>query len=132
MWSLSYGEGGVYFTTSIPIRLESVTAKCPIAPRFNRVGHSKIAVGKRIQQSDELMKASPRANPVVPLLHIGFVLIGIVNTLLGPILPMLSARWRLDDAGAGALFFVQSAGAISWVPRCPGCSSSGLGFCRCW
>ncbi|MBA2524936.1 MAG: hypothetical protein H0V18_04000 [Pyrinomonadaceae bacterium] len=52
------------------------------------------------------------ASPVVPLLHIGFVLIGIVNTLLGPILPLLSARWRLDDAGAGALFFVQSAGAI--------------------
>ena len=46
------------------------------------------------------------------MLHIGFVLIGIVNTLLGAILPMLSARWRLDDAGAGALFLVQSAGAI--------------------
>ncbi|MEK6320838.1 MAG: MFS transporter [Acidobacteriota bacterium] len=65
-----------------------------------------------MQQSDELMGGSPRASPVVPLLHIGFVLIGIVNTLLGPILPLLSARWRLDDAGAGALFFVQSAGAI--------------------
>lgn len=58
------------------------------------------------------MGGSPRASPVVPLLHIGFVLIGIVNTLLGPILPLLSTRWRLDDAGAGALFFAQSAGAI--------------------
>ncbi len=65
-----------------------------------------------MQQSDELMVGSPRAGPVVLLLHIGFVLIGIVNTLLGPILPLLSARWRLDDAGAGALFFAQSAGAM--------------------
>ncbi len=65
-----------------------------------------------MQQNDELMGGSPPTRRVVPLLHIGFVLIGIVNTLLGPILPMLSARWRLDDAGAGGLFFVQSAGAI--------------------
>ena len=65
-----------------------------------------------MQQSEQLIGGSPPASPVVPLLHIGFVLIGIVNTLLGPILPLLSARWRLDDAGAGTLFFVQSAGAI--------------------
>ncbi|MFN2515161.1 MAG: sugar MFS transporter [Pyrinomonadaceae bacterium] len=65
-----------------------------------------------MQQNEQLIGASPRASPVVPLLHVAFVLIGIVNTLLGPILPLLSARWRLDDAGAGALFFVQSAGAI--------------------
>jgi len=65
-----------------------------------------------MQQSDQLIGGSSRASPVVPLLHIGFVLIGIVNTLLGPILPLLSARWRLDDAGAGSLFFVQSVGAI--------------------
>ncbi|MCA1605085.1 MAG: MFS transporter, partial [Acidobacteria bacterium] len=65
-----------------------------------------------MRQGNELIGGSPSASPVVPLLHVGFVLIGIVNTLLGPILPMLSARWALDDAGAGALFFVQSAGAI--------------------
>ncbi|CAN5651951.1 MFS transporter [soil metagenome] len=58
------------------------------------------------------MGALPGASRVVPLLHVGFVLIGVVNTLLGPILPLLSTRWQLDDAGAGALFFVQSAGAI--------------------
>lgn len=65
-----------------------------------------------MQHSDELMGGFPSASRVVPLLHIGFVLIGIVNTLLGPILPLLSTRWQLDDAGAGALFVVQSAGAI--------------------
>lgn len=65
-----------------------------------------------MEQREQITGGSPRASPVVPLLHLGFVLIGVVNTLLGPILPLLSARWRLDDAGAGALFFVQSAGAI--------------------
>ncbi len=65
-----------------------------------------------MQEGEQSTTGFPRASPVVPLLHIGFVLIGIVNTLLGPILPLLSARWRLDDAGAGALFFVQSTGAI--------------------
>lgn len=65
-----------------------------------------------MRQSKQLVGGSRRASPVVPLLHVAFVLIGIVNTLLGPILPLLSARWRLDDAGAGALFLVQSAGAI--------------------
>ena len=66
-----------------------------------------------MRQSHELMEGSPRAGRVVPLLHLGFLLIGVVNTLLGPILPLLSARWQLDDAGAGALFFLQSAGAIA-------------------
>lgn len=47
------------------------------------------------------------------LLHVGFALIGVVNTMLGAILPLLSARWRLDDAGAGALFLIQSGGAMT-------------------
>ncbi len=47
-----------------------------------------------------------------PLLHAGFILVGVVNTLLGPILPMLAARWRLDDAESGSLFIAQFAGAM--------------------
>jgi MFS transporter, FHS family, glucose/mannose:H+ symporter len=46
------------------------------------------------------------------LLHCGSALAGVVFTLLGPILPMLSARWHLDDAEAGWLFIAQFAGAI--------------------
>jgi MFS transporter, FHS family, glucose/mannose:H+ symporter len=49
---------------------------------------------------------------LVPVIHTSFLLIGIINTLLGPILPILSVRWQLDDTEAGSLFFVQSVGAI--------------------
>jgi len=37
------------------------------------------------------------------VLHAGFALTGVLTTLLGPVLPALSARWRLDDAQAGFL-----------------------------
>jgi len=44
--------------------------------------------------------------------HAGFILTGIVNTLLGPILPIVSVRWSLTDAQAGRLFAAQFLGAI--------------------
>ena len=46
------------------------------------------------------------------LLHCGSVLAGVVFTLLGPILPTLSARWHLDDAQAGWLFIAQFTGVM--------------------
>lgn len=47
------------------------------------------------------------------LLYSGFVLTGIVNTVLGPVLPWLAARWSLSDAAAGSLFTVQFAGSLT-------------------
>src|SRR5258708_20615696 len=41
------------------------------------------------------------------LLHVDFLLTGIVMTFLGPMLPILSARWALTDSGSGTLFFAQ-------------------------
>lgn len=41
------------------------------------------------------------------LLHIDFLLIGIVMTFLGPMLPILSARWSITDEKSGTLIFVQ-------------------------
>jgi fucose permease len=41
------------------------------------------------------------------LLHIDFLLTGIVMTFLGPMLPILAVRWSLSDSGAGALIFTQ-------------------------
>jgi FHS family glucose/mannose:H+ symporter-like MFS transporter len=41
------------------------------------------------------------------LAHLDFVLTGIVMTLLGPMLPVLSTRWSLDDTQAGYLFIAQ-------------------------
>jgi len=44
---------------------------------------------------------------------VGFVLTGVVTTLLGPILPVLSSKWSLSDAHAGYLFTAQFLGSSS-------------------
>jgi len=49
------------------------------------------------------------------LIHIGFVLTGVMTTLLGPTLPILSARWSLNDAQAGYLFTSQFLSSIIGV-----------------
>src|SRR5215475_12495613 len=53
----------------------------------------------------------PRAVPVstsgIALVHMDFLVTGVVMTFLGPMLPQLSARWSLNDAGAGTLIFAQ-------------------------
>jgi FHS family glucose/mannose:H+ symporter-like MFS transporter len=45
----------------------------------------------------------------------GFVLTGIVNTFLGPLLPILAARWALSDSRAGYFFATQFFGSILGV-----------------
>ena len=47
--------------------------------------------------------------------HVAFVLAGTVTTLLGPLLPVLAARWSLDDARAGYFFTAQFAGSMLGV-----------------
>ena len=62
--------------------------------------------------------ASPqvRASPsLFILIHAAFVLTGMVTTLLGPILPALSARWSLEDSQAGYLFTSQFFGSMAGV-----------------
>ena len=49
------------------------------------------------------------------VLHVGFVLTGIVTTLLGPILPTLITRWSLSDSGAGLFFTLQFCGNLAGV-----------------
>ena len=44
--------------------------------------------------------------------HAGFVVAGAVTILLGPILPMLAARWSLRDAQTGYFFLAQFLTAI--------------------
>jgi MFS transporter, FHS family, glucose/mannose:H+ symporter len=46
------------------------------------------------------------------LLFAGFVVTGFVTTVLGPILPWLTARWHLTDAEAGALFTIQFTASV--------------------
>jgi FHS family glucose/mannose:H+ symporter-like MFS transporter len=49
------------------------------------------------------------------VLHGGFVVMGIVTTLLGPMLPILSARWSLSDQRAGLFFSAQFCGSMLGV-----------------
>ncbi|HET9696491.1 MAG TPA: MFS transporter [Terriglobales bacterium] len=41
------------------------------------------------------------------VIHFGFALTGVVTTMLGPILPLLSSQWSLSYAQSGRLFTVQ-------------------------
>jgi MFS transporter, FHS family, glucose/mannose:H+ symporter len=47
------------------------------------------------------------------LLYVGFVLTGIVTTVLGPVLPWLTIAWGLSDAQAGALFGIQFGAGLA-------------------
>ena len=58
---------------------------------------------------------SGEGRALVVLVHFSCVLTGVVNTLLGPVLPALSARWHLSDAQAGYFFTAQFLGSIAGV-----------------
>jgi fucose permease len=47
------------------------------------------------------------SSPATLLVHVNFLLTGIVMTFLGPLLPLLTVRWGINDALAGRLFLVQ-------------------------
>src|SRR5690242_17466313 len=71
-----------------------------------------------------VLPRSPATARATLLLHLGFILTGMVNTMLGPLLPLLTTRWSLSDAQAGYLFAAQFGASIlgvmisSWmVPR---------------
>lgn len=55
---------------------------------------------------------------LVFLVHLGFVLTGIVTTLLGPLLPTLATHWRLKDARSGDFFLAQFLGSLICVIAC--------------
>ncbi len=60
--------------------------------------------------ASEFSSGDPRAEWV--RLHIGFVYIGIVTILLGPLLPYLVHRWFLSDSQAGCLFAAEYSGSV--------------------
>lgn len=47
------------------------------------------------------------------IIHLGFAITGVVTTMLGPILPLLSTAWSLNDAQAGRLFTVQFVSSVT-------------------
>ncbi len=64
-----------------------------------------------MERSGSSLHAEPFSYPTT-LIHAGFILTGMVTTLLGPILPTLSSKWSLDDLRAGYLFTAQFLGSI--------------------
>jgi fucose permease len=59
--------------------------------------------------------------------QLAFLPTGILTTLLGPMLPLLIARWALNDRQAGNLFLVQFLAAVVGV-QLSGLLLSRLGF----
>jgi MFS transporter, FHS family, glucose/mannose:H+ symporter len=73
------------------------------------------------QSSDTAMAVTHLPSSALPTratiatAHVAFILTGTVTTLLGPLLPVLVARWELDDARAGYLFTAQFVGSMLGV-----------------
>lgn len=65
-----------------------------------------------IQTRPASLPISQAASVVV---HGGFVVTGIVTTLIGPILPILISRWSLSDQRAGLFFTAQFCGSMVGV-----------------
>jgi FHS family glucose/mannose:H+ symporter-like MFS transporter len=57
----------------------------------------------------------PISSAASVVLHAGFVVMGIVTTLVGPILPIFIARWALSDQRAGLFFTAQFCGSMAGV-----------------
>jgi FHS family glucose/mannose:H+ symporter-like MFS transporter len=63
-------------------------------------------------QSATQIEHPQRAQPVL-WLHLGFACTGIGTTLLGCVLPALTAAWHLSDARSGLLFAAQFTGSAA-------------------
>ncbi|MDQ3322627.1 MAG: MFS transporter [Acidobacteriota bacterium] len=62
---------------------------------------------------DEQEMPAENENRFVRLfLYLSFILVGIVNTFLGPTLPFLYDKWHLNDVQAGYLLAAQSLGGL--------------------
>lgn len=57
--------------------------------------------------------ASHRLAFRIAIVYFGFALTGIVTTMLGPVLPLLTSRWHLGDVQAGRLFTLQFLSAVT-------------------
>jgi fucose permease len=57
-------------------------------------------------------REAKKTQNITTLLFVGFVVNGIVTVILGPILPVLIARWGLNDSQAGAFFPAQFIGSL--------------------
>jgi FHS family glucose/mannose:H+ symporter-like MFS transporter len=77
--------------------------------------------------AEALMERTQPPGSAIAVVHAGFVVTGIVTTLLGPILPILITRWSLNDAEAGLFFTLQFCGSLAGV-TCLGALLSWRGY----
>ncbi len=75
--------------------------------------NARTIIPERMSKASNSVDPEAHTRRIVLITHTGFLLVGIANTLIGPILPLLSSRWHLSDAQAGNLFTAQFAGAIA-------------------
>ena len=68
--------------------------------------------GRMTEPHDAEDPAEGRAVPSLGLLHFVQMLNGLGTMLLGPILPLLAAHWRLNDTQSGTLLLSQFCGAF--------------------
>ena len=59
--------------------------------------------------------AAGSARKATLAMHVVFVPTGIMNVLLGPLLPTLAARWAINDTQSGDLFFAQFLASTAGV-----------------
>lgn len=59
--------------------------------------------------------SSSASSAAALVLHLGFIITGVVTTMLGPLLPILISRWSLIDRRAGLFFTAQFCGSMLGV-----------------
>ena len=63
--------------------------------------------------SEAAASEAKKTRNIISLLFAAFVVNGVVTVILGPVLPILIARWGLNDSQAGLFFPTQFVG--SWL-----------------
>jgi MFS transporter, FHS family, glucose/mannose:H+ symporter len=85
--------------------------------------------GNEMNDASALISKPTLSSGSTAILSLGFALTGVLTTLLGPLMPELSAKWNLNDAQAGALFTAQFA-AATFGTLLTGQISARLGYIR--
>jgi fucose permease len=64
---------------------------------------------------EALMDDIPTKRTTNAIVHSGFIVAGVVTVILGPILPILIARWSMTDERAGLFFTLQFCGNLMGI-----------------
>ena len=93
-------------------------------PPHGHSGRMRLAMGS----SQDRPVAIPISSAARVVLHAGYVVAGIVTTLMGPILPILIGRWSLSDQRAGLFFTAQFCGSMVGVSTLGGLIGRGYRY----